>query len=323
VIGALAFTAALELGGANCAAAANTFIVNTDQDPGPMGSQSLRQAITLANGSAGNTVQFDANLLGSTITLGGNEIDITQPMSITGPGSGKLTISGNEASRIFLVTASTGTVAFSGLTLAHGHTTGQLAGAGIAAFGTAVTLNDCIVTGNTSRNGAGIFAQDSDVTISNSRVSGNASTYVGGGIVAKCASPHCGTNLAISHSTISGNTAGQSGGGIYTYLIDGISLEQSLISGNRTTSPGGQVGGGIFIYQVQTPRIVNSTIRSAAAGESMPTSPTSCSARSPATRRMRRTATASCPELPARSRSTTASWRTTSAARARSMLLAA
>ena len=242
------------------AIAGNTFIVDTTQDPGPGGTQSLRQAVTLANASAGNTIQFAPALVGSTITLAGGEIDISKAMTIDGPGSGMLTISGNHASRLFLAAYTGGTVAFKGVTLADGYTSGGLAGAAIAAVGAAVSLDDCIVRDNQSRNGAGIFAYNSSVSISHSRITGNASIYEGGGLVAKCSSPACTNALVVTQSTISGNSAGQFGGGIYAYLMDSVTIDRSVISGNRATAPTGQAGGGVFLYAVQTPLITNSTI---------------------------------------------------------------
>src|SRR5689334_12999909 len=60
-----------------------TYVVNTNADPaGPVGSLSLRQAIAAANTAPDNTVQFDAALSGSTITLTSGEIVISQPMQV-------------------------------------------------------------------------------------------------------------------------------------------------------------------------------------------------------------------------------------------------
>jgi predicted outer membrane repeat protein len=240
-------------------AQATTYLVNTAGDPGPMNTQSLRQAIATANASSGNTIQFDASLVGGTITLTQGELLISQPMTITGPGAGELTISGNDASRIFLVESGGGLVTFSGLTLAHGNAAAPLSGAGIAAFFSPVSVQNSIISGNASKNGAGIFAYASDLTITGSRISDNVSDYEGGGIVAKC-NAAC-NNLTISQSTIAGNRAGQFGGGIYAYKLHGVSISQTLISGNRNPLPGGQQGGGLFIYATgTTPVISNSTI---------------------------------------------------------------
>ena len=144
--------------------------------------------------------------MGSTITLAGSYITTTQPMTISGPGADKLTISGNDASRIFLVEGG-GVFTVSGLTLTHGHTDPPLWGAAIAAFFTSVSVQNCVISGNTSVNGAGILVQNGDLTIANSQITGNSVSYSGGAILAKC-NIGCG-NLSISQSTISGNSAGQ------------------------------------------------------------------------------------------------------------------
>jgi len=82
--------------------AASTFTVNTTADPaGPSGTLSLRQAITAANASDGNTVQFDPSLANSTITLSAGEIAIQKKMYVIGLGADRTTISGNDASSIF------------------------------------------------------------------------------------------------------------------------------------------------------------------------------------------------------------------------------
>src|SRR5262245_49446837 len=65
------------------------------------GTDSLRDCISKANAAAGSdTVDFNAGLTG-TIILTSGEIAINQAVSIFGPGSSKLTVSGNNASRIF------------------------------------------------------------------------------------------------------------------------------------------------------------------------------------------------------------------------------
>ena len=59
-----------------------------------------------ANKSVDNTVMFDASLVGSTITLTSGEIVVSRQLTIAGPGAAQLTISGNDASRIFHVVQS-------------------------------------------------------------------------------------------------------------------------------------------------------------------------------------------------------------------------
>src|SRR6187431_3293219 len=83
---------------------------------GPAGS--LRQAISDNNAlGGGNTIVF-SNIVTGTITLSGGELLVTRDVNIVGPGDKVLTISGNNASRVFHLTNSTANI--SGLTIANG-----------------------------------------------------------------------------------------------------------------------------------------------------------------------------------------------------------
>src|SRR5262245_15211614 len=95
-----------------------TFTVsNTSDGPVTMAGQlpgSLRQAIFDANALAGaDTIDFKAGLAG-VITLTTGELGISEDATITGPGAGLLFVSGNNASRVFSLTAvGTGNVSIS------------------------------------------------------------------------------------------------------------------------------------------------------------------------------------------------------------------
>src|SRR5689334_12341230 len=80
------------------------------------GAGSLRQAIIDA--SPGDTIDFHSALSGQTITLTSAELLINKNLSINGPGASLLSVSGNNARRIFKVTS--GTVSIAGLTLFNG-----------------------------------------------------------------------------------------------------------------------------------------------------------------------------------------------------------
>ena len=68
------------------------------------GHLSLREAIELTNAISGaDSIVFSADLAGTTITLTGGELPITDDLTITGLGADQLTISANHASRIFHV----------------------------------------------------------------------------------------------------------------------------------------------------------------------------------------------------------------------------
>src|SRR5262249_46632490 len=104
-----------------------TTIVTFNNDSG---KGSLRQAIANANSLPGtDTITFAPSFFGTarTITLSSGEIAITDPVVIQAPGATLLTVSGNNAGRIFNTTAAaTGTtVSVSGMTLTGGKATGD------------------------------------------------------------------------------------------------------------------------------------------------------------------------------------------------------
>src|SRR4051812_18654029 len=84
-----------------------TVMNNSDHNAG-----SLRSAITAA--SSGDTIKFANSVHNIVLTTG--ELDLTKNLSIVGPGANKLSISGNDASRIFDIATGT-TVTLSGMTI--------------------------------------------------------------------------------------------------------------------------------------------------------------------------------------------------------------
>src|SRR5262249_28004936 len=82
---------------------------NFDSGPG-----SLRAA--LVGAAPGDTIVFAPSVHKITLTSG--ELAVTKSLTILGPGSHQLTLSGNDASRVFDV--SSGTVTIAGLTITRG-----------------------------------------------------------------------------------------------------------------------------------------------------------------------------------------------------------
>lgn len=199
--------------------AATIVVDTTDDEDNSDGDCSLREALYAAN----NDVARDACIAGSgddvidltgvagTITLGGTELAISSNLTIAGPGANRLTISGDNASRVFNVADSV-VVIISDVTIANGN--GPLDdGGGIYNAGT-LTINRCTVASNrTTGNGGGI-SSSGVVTVNSSTFHNNEADLNGGGVA-----NYEGT-LVVNSSTFSGNRASEGtfdnygGGGI-------------------------------------------------------------------------------------------------------------
>lgn len=265
---------------------AATFTVTNTNDSG---AGSLRDAITQANTNAqADTINFDPAVfnVAQTITLTSGEIQIgpdgTNPgrlVVINGPGANLLTISGGNASRIFLLGPQfNANVTMNGMTLRDGNgissvsngnggaiyaqvvanltlnsmvirnnvVTAVASGGGIYVNSSATTvINDSLITENSAYNLGGIFVDSNTFTMRNTIVSNNRAIPgdVGG----------IGTNLGtvdIKNCQITGNKADRDIGGMNANSGT-INITDTLISGND--SAGGS-GGGLRLNQ---PRVAN------------------------------------------------------------------
>ncbi len=181
-----------------------SFTVTSLADNGASGT--LRWAIQQADSARGNqTIIFSSTLTNNgpaTINLNSALIlaDPSGTLTIQGPASGSLSISGQNESRVFVVNCN---AVISNLTISGGKESGN--GGGI--YNTAVlTLQDCTLTGNQASGNGGAIDNIGTLTIRNSTICGNTATN-GGGIY------NNGT-LAVTDATISGNSAQSQGGGI-------------------------------------------------------------------------------------------------------------
>jgi CSLREA domain-containing protein len=240
--------------GGNCTNASNT-------------DCSLREAISLANANPGNTdtIVFNSNLTGSTITLTSDQLSITEGVAVAGPGASDVTLSGNDARRLFSIDPTTpdDPVSISGLTLTDGHSSGN--GGAVSNQDAALTISDAVISDSdvagSGPHGGGIFTNYGSLTINFSTVSGNHA-YQGGGIGSEYG------EVSLTDSTVTGNYAdgdttanGEDGygGGIWTYGAD-VNIARSTIDNNVA----GYDGGGIY-SAYSTPAagsldVLNSTI---------------------------------------------------------------
>ncbi len=225
------------------------------------GVTSLREAITYANTNPGDdTVEFDSSLAGKTITLTGGQLNIedaTGKTSITGLGDDLLTLSGNNASRVFYI-ASDATAAVSGLTITQGYVGVDYGGA-IANYGS-LTIDSCVISASQAVYGGGLYNGDI-VTIHDCTFTGNTGSFYGGAILN-------GSNAMITDSTITDNTAGW-GGGVYCSYDEAnlasvtLTMNNCAVTENQATNAD---GGGLYIYGVATVTDCSITNNTASSG---------------------------------------------------------
>ena len=129
-------------------AAYATTLTVTDTSDNPSDSGSLRYAINTAVN--GDQIVFASDLTG-TIVLTHGPLAVNSDVTVSGPGIGLLTISGNNASSVFTI-GSGATVTLSSLSINNG--TGVNAG-GIYNAG-ALSVNYCIFTSNHGALGGAI-----------------------------------------------------------------------------------------------------------------------------------------------------------------------
>ena len=105
------------------------------------GAGSLRAII--ASAPSGSTIEFAKSVHNITLTSG--KLDVSTKLDIEGPGANKLTISGNDASRIFDISGAA-SVTIAGLTITKGLAT---SGGGILLEGSAaLCISNCTLTDN-------------------------------------------------------------------------------------------------------------------------------------------------------------------------------
>ncbi|GAB1543448.1 hypothetical protein NUACC21_61220 [Scytonema sp. NUACC21] len=226
----------------------------------------LREAINQANADSDrDLIVFDRSLFASqqTITLSLGKLDITENLGIIAPrdtltGENLVTVSGNEASRVFEIEEGA-TVIFNKLTIADGRgNIGDNFGGGINNSGTLI-LNNSIVRNHRAEYGGGIYNQG-NITVNNSTISDNSAAGPGlgggGGIYNQ-------GNVTINNSTITNNSesglGGNGGGGIHN-AGGVVTVNHSNINNNAASASSNQARGG-GIYNVGgTVTLSNSTL---------------------------------------------------------------
>jgi len=233
------------------ARAAATLTVTTSNDSGP---GSLRQAI--ANAAAGDTITFSLPT-SSTITLT-TTLTSTKRLTIDGSAAPGLTVSGNNAVRVFDTTAPLTVKALS-------ISKGKAAGAGSLGWGgglrssAAVTLTNVLFSDNVAGGGQGLAAFGG--TIQNTKFISNTATYAGAQGGGGALIMGVGT-LTMTGTQFISNTAAFDGGGLWLSYPSASTelIGQGLFQGNRAANE----GGGLFVvsssidstFRLQTSRLI-------------------------------------------------------------------
>ena len=207
----------------------STFTVLNLLDSGP---DSLRAAVAAANTSPGaDEINFAVT---GTIALTSGQLDITDSLTINGPGADALTVSGNHASRVFGI-AGNPTVTIANLTVANGFSYGS-PGGGISMAGGTVNLANCTVSGNTAHGFDDYYLQGGNDGL-------GGGLYVAGG------------TLTLDQGTVTGNTAwggtgfddygtiGGYGGYGHNGLGGGLYIGGGMVHVNQCTISGNHAGG--------------------------------------------------------------------------------
>ena len=243
------------------AAPALVVVTNTSDT----GAGSLRGAI--AGAAPGATIVVNL-ACGSTIKLASGPLIVDRTLSIVGPGARCLTVSGNNASRVFAITEPGADVGLSGMTITQGRATG---GGGLQNLGANLTLTDLAIVGNNGLGGAGggVDHEGGTLRITGSTISGNRNTFRGGGVqigsgdativnstVTGNASVRGGglrsaggAKVTLVHATVSHNTAtgAGSGGGNLSALNGTVMLQNSIVAQGSGTDPDLDPAGGAYL----------------------------------------------------------------------------
>jgi hypothetical protein len=228
------------------AKAFSVFTVTSTADGGP---GSLRDAV--GNASSGDTIMFSLTLP-ATITLTTGELAISKTLTIQGPGPQQtpplLTISGNNASRIFNI-GSSGNLTISGLTLANGAELGPGPAAGLGNTGGAIystgklSATGCDFSSNKVTDAGGVMENKGGTASFDNCAFLTNNAFFGGAI-----SNEFGSTLSLASCTFTSNSAIAGGAianvGTLSVALTSFSLNTSSDGGAIMNAGAPKVNGG-------------------------------------------------------------------------------
>ena len=228
-------------------ARASTLTVDTltDEADGSCidGDCSLRDAVAAAINN--DTITFSVN---GTLTLTLGQISINKDITIQGPGANKMTVSGNDASRVFRI-GFPATVTISGLTVSHGYVVDEQGG-GVLVYNANLYLDQVVVSDSVADaasgypRGGGVGADSSAfLSITNSSILNNKTNWAGGGVSTMNNSSLVMKNVLVDNNDLVGSNANSGGGISIENHGPTLTLENLTVTNNTSVSD----GGGLYI----------------------------------------------------------------------------
>ena len=175
------------------------------------GNCNLRAAVVAANSNAGADTIVFAPDFGGDIPLATTQLNVTDDLTIQGPGAQVLSVSGKQDARIFEFEAGH-RYAVSGLTLKNGAPTPVQGGkAGSFSYGGAIqnfgdlTVSECLFTNNRANFGAAIRSVNAKLTVSACAFVGNNPSVVGSQNITSHGDAGAGNSTIVRNSTFFNN----------------------------------------------------------------------------------------------------------------------
>ncbi|MCH8824194.1 MAG: hypothetical protein IH984_11890 [Planctomycetes bacterium] len=213
---------------AACCLVSNTVFADTINVPADY--PTIQGAILAA--LEGDEIVVSPGIYSEAIFFNGNVITLR---SEQGPEVTTIDATGTGLSAIRAVSGELLATTLEGFTI-----TGGVFG-GIQCTQSALTIKDCIISGNTGNSGGGIFVGGSlsAAKIIACQIIDNEANQDGGGVYS------ISSDIEIIDSFISTNTAGANGGGVRFVSVSSANITNSLIVNNQAASYGGiQISGG-------------------------------------------------------------------------------
>jgi len=212
--------------------AGNFVVANTNST----GTGSLAAAVAQANSAPGpHTITFSVS---GTIAVT-SVLVLSREITITGPGPlpTDLVLDGGNANHVLLVDAAAAApVKIENLTIRNGRVTGDSGGGILVKKQSALTLANCVMSGNRTTSSGGALAGRGTATVTNCTLDGNSTGGGSGGAIF-----NEGT-MTIAGSTFTNNSAPNDGGAVINASPGTLTVTDSTLSGNGATANGG--GGG-------------------------------------------------------------------------------